>query len=93
MPENVTVAFINGQSLDELIKDMCLVNVKCYIPKNLTVHGVSTVFLKPVTTFHFNKIITIINNNTSTTSSPGRSGHPEDNLLTSQNLRDYASYL
>lgn len=40
LPENATVQFINERSFNDLINDMCLINVKCYIPRNLTVQGV-----------------------------------------------------
>lgn len=41
LPGNASVTFINGAPLDELINDMCLINVKCYIPRNITIDKVS----------------------------------------------------
>ncbi|CAG9819512.1 unnamed protein product [Phaedon cochleariae] len=39
IPQNVTVKFINGESFEDFLNSLCLVNVKCYIPGNTTVIG------------------------------------------------------
>ncbi|KAG5895616.1 hypothetical protein JTB14_017725 [Gonioctena quinquepunctata] len=39
IPHNVSVTSINGIKFNEFIEHLCLVNVKCYIPGNITLVG------------------------------------------------------
>lgn len=38
--QNVTVTNINGDDFDIFFKQLCLINIKCYIPSDLKINGV-----------------------------------------------------
>lgn len=38
--QNLTVTNINGDDFDIFIKQLCLTNIKCYIPGDLKINGV-----------------------------------------------------
>ncbi|CAH0560757.1 unnamed protein product [Brassicogethes aeneus] len=39
LPENATVKNINGENLNDFINEICLRNIKCYIPNNFIIQG------------------------------------------------------
>ncbi|KAL3267035.1 hypothetical protein HHI36_011177 [Cryptolaemus montrouzieri] len=39
IPHNVTVERINGDNFQQLLKELCLVNIETHLPEDITIHG------------------------------------------------------
>lgn len=44
--QNLTVTNINGDDFDIFLKQLCLINIKCYIPGDLKINGVRSYIYK-----------------------------------------------